>query len=193
VSTLFEDDKTIDTNIDLLGVDIHIRITERLEKNAHGKVSIAAEDLADLVVSEMEIDDVDLVNFTKIEAINVLNKTKYALIPMEDKILLIPHCLRDAERCIAPIDEDGYHCQKCGACVIADITLSAEAKGLKWYMVGGGSHAIRIVKNVRPRAVLGIACYNDARMAFEKLSEYCIPAQGVLLSKDGCVNTEVYL
>jgi hypothetical protein len=58
-------------------------------------------------------------------------------------------------------------------------------------MVGGGSHAIKIVKNARPRAVLGIACFDDAKLAVGKIGEYGIPTQAVLLSKAGCVNTEV--
>ena len=58
-------------------------------------------------------------------------------------------------------------------------------------MVGGGSHAIRIVKNARPYAVLGIACFDDAKLAVDKIGSYGIPTQAVLLSKDGCVNTEV--
>ncbi len=104
---------------------------------------------------------------------------------------MIPHCLRNAEKCIAPIDEEGYHCKKCGACIIAEITQAAEDRGLKWYMVGGGSQAISIVKNARPRAVFGIACIDDAKLAVKKIGEYGIPTQAVLLSKAGCVNTEV--
>ncbi|MFW9843964.1 MAG: DUF116 domain-containing protein, partial [Candidatus Thorarchaeota archaeon] len=69
----------------------------------------------------------------------------------------------------------------------------AEDRGIKWYMVGGGSHAIRIVKNANPRAVFGIACFDDAKLAVEKIGQYGIPTQAVLLCKAGCVNTEVEL
>jgi len=161
-----------------------------LEKAAT-KQTLSQDDLAKLAIAEFKIIDEDLLNYTYIEAGNVLNRESYTHIPTEDRILLIPHCLRDHENCIAPVDDKGYHCQKCGRCVISDITIKAEARGIKWYMVGGGSHAIRIVKNARPRAVLGIACFNDAKVATEKIGEYGIPTQAVLLSKDGCVNTEV--
>ena len=165
-------------------------ITCFLERTAE-KQTLSQDHLAKLAIAEFKIDTEDLLNYTYIEAGNVLNRVSYKHIPTEDRILLIPHCLRDHENCIAPVDEDGYHCQKCGRCVINDITIKAEARGIKWYMVGGGSHAIRIVKNARPRAVLGIACFNDAKAATEKIGEYGIPTQAVLLSKDGCVNTEV--
>jgi hypothetical protein len=165
-------------------------ITCFLERTAT-KQALSQDDLAKLAIAEFKIDDEDLLNYTFIEAGNVLNRESYMHIPTQDRILLIPHCLRDHENCIAPVDDEGYHCQKCGRCVINDITLKAEARGIKWYMVGGGSHAIRIVKIARPRAVLGIACFNDAKAATEKIGEYGIPTQAVLLSKDGCVNTEV--
>lgn len=190
MNTLLEQTKTSDA-VDIPEGDIRGKIIEHLEIAAASEASASAEILAESVITSANIVDEDLINFTRIEATNVLNRSKYEHVPMEDRILLIPHCLRDAEACIAPVDDEGYHCQKCGACVIADITEKAEAKGIKWFMVGGGSHAIRIVKNARPKAVLGIACFDDAKLATAKINSYGIPTQAVLLSKAGCVNTEV--
>ncbi|MGY5875105.1 MAG: DUF116 domain-containing protein [Candidatus Thorarchaeota archaeon] len=191
VTDLLNNDKTSDSIVDLLEIDAHSRIKDFLEQTMALDDNLSAEDLATSVIGKLDIREESLVNYTRIEATNVLNLIEYENVPIENRILLIPHCLRDAERCIAPIDDEGYHCKKCGACIIADITRSAEVRGLKWYMVGGGSHAIKIVKKARPWAVLGIACYDDASMAVEKINGYDIPTQAVLLSKDGCVNTEV--
>ncbi len=166
-------------------------VQDRSSPFAATEVKLSAAELAKKVTTELGIEEESLVNLVFIEAMNVQNRNKYAHVPIEKRILLIPHCLRDSERCEAPIDDEGYHCKKCGACVIANITRSAEEKGLKWYMIGGGSHAMRIVKITRPWAVLGIACFDEVMMANEKISEYGIPTQTVLLSKDGCVNTEV--
>jgi hypothetical protein len=172
-------------------LDIRSNIRNILEIYAATETILTPEELAEKVKSELEITDEDLSNFTIIEAGNVLNQNAYEYVKQENRIVLIPHCLRNTEKCIAPIDEEGYHCKKCGACIIADITQAAEDRGIKWYMVGGGSHAIKIVKNARPRAVLGIACFDDAKLAVGKIGEYGIPTQAVLLSKAGCVNTEV--
>ncbi len=174
-------------------IDIHDKIRELLETYAVTQPILTVEDLAEKVKIELELMNEDLWNYTFIEAGNVLNQKAYEYVKREDRIVLIPHCLRDAEKCIAPIDDEGYHCKKCGACVISDITSASEERGIKWYMVGGGSHAIRIVKNARPRAVFGIACFDDAKLAVDKIGEYGIPTQAVLLSKAGCVNTEVDL
>ncbi len=190
MKALTEQTKTSDS-IDLPEMGIHQKITELAGKIAKAEPEICFDDLVKRVTSELELIEESLVNYAYIEVGNVLNLEKYESVPMDKRILLIPHCLRDAEACIAPIDDDGYHCQKCGACIISEITTEAEAKGIKWYMVGGGSHAIRVVKNARPHAVLGIACFDDAKLATDKIGSYGIPTQAVLLSKDGCVNTEV--
>jgi hypothetical protein len=172
--------------------DIHNRIREILEIYNETETDLTAEECFEKVKKELGIDDdEDLVNFAFIEAGNIINQHAYEYVKQEDRIVLIPHCLRDAENCIAPIDEEGYHCQKCGLCIISEITQAAEDRGIKWYMVGGGSHAIRIVKNARPKGVFGIACFDDAKLAVEKIGEYGIPTQAVLLCKAGCVNTEV--
>ena len=172
-------------------IDMRVKIRQLLESFEATETMLTPQELADKVKLELEIDDEDLSNFTYIEAGNVLDQSAYEYVKKEDRIVLIPHCLRNAEKCIALIDDEGYHCEKCGACIIAEITQAAEDRGIKWYMVGGGSHAINIVKNARPRAVFGIACYDDAKLGVEKVGEYGIPTQAVLLSKAGCVNTEV--
>jgi len=176
---------------DLHIINIRIKIRQLLESYEATETILTPEVLSEKVISELEIDDEELSNFTFIEAGNVLHQNAYEYVKKEDRIVLIPHCLRNAEKCIAPIDDEGYHCEKCGACVIAEITQAAEDRGIKWYMVGGGSHAINIVKNARPRAVFGIACFDDAKLGVQKVGEYGIPTQAVLLSKAGCVNTEV--
>lgn len=182
---------TTEKTEELHTIDICIKIRQLLESFEATETIHSPEELAEKVNSELGIDDEDLSNFTFIEAGNVIHQNAYEYVKKEDRIVLIPHCLRNAEKCIAPIDDEGYHCEKCGACIIAEITQAAEDRGINWYMVGGGSHAINIVKNARPRAVFGIACYDDAKLGVEKVGEYGIPTQAVLLSKAGCVNTEV--
>lgn len=180
-------------DIDLSGKDICSSIRDLLEHTSEANPSITPSELADTVISELELSNEKLINFAIIEAMNVLSNQAYSIIPLEKRILLLPHCLRDAENCIAPLDDDGYHCQKCGACVVADIVTSAETVGIKWYMVGGISQAIAVVKKTRPHAVLGIGCCYDAVQGISKLDEFGIPSKAILLSKDGCINTEVNL
>lgn len=191
MTRLLDGHKTSEQTDELHTIDIRAKIRQLLETYEATETILSPDELAERIKSELGFDDEDLSNFTLIEAGNVLNQNAYEYVKQEDRIVLIPHCLRNAEKCIAPIDEEGYHCKKCGACIIADITQAAEDRGIKWYMIGGGSHAIKIVKNARPRAVFGIACFDDAKLAVDKIGEYGIPTQAVLLSKAGCINTEV--
>ena len=133
------------------------------------------------------------VQLTSIEVQNNLQREFFKRVPRDERIVFIPHCLRDAKNCVAPIDEDGYHCQKCGRCVIGKITAECEKRGMKWYMCGSGSQVQNLILKHRPKAIVGIACFNEIQMALEKLKTNNVPTQAVLLRKSGCVNTEVVL
>ncbi|MFX0094144.1 MAG: DUF116 domain-containing protein [Candidatus Hodarchaeota archaeon] len=190
---MVDDEIDIDAGIGELKLDLAHKIGRLLTRAATFATFGSVTDVAKRVTGELGILDERWVNFATIEAINILNRGAYLRVPTEKKILLIPHCLRNVEKCKASIDEEGYHCKKCGACIIAEITRMAEEKGMKWYMVGGGSIAIKIIQRFKPEAILGIACFDEAKMVLEKLNRFNIPAQAVLLKKSGCVNTEVDL
>ena len=170
---------------------IRATVREILKELLQTEKTITSSELAEMAIAKLLYGDKELVNFIHIESMNVLCLDKYQNIQTHDKILLIPHCLRNADKCQAPVDEDGYHCKKCGACVISEIVNHADELGIKWYIAGGGSQAMRLVKKIRPKGVIGIACYDEALMALAKFMEYDIPTQAILLTQDGCVNTQV--
>lgn len=64
---------------------------------------------------------------------------------------------------------------------------------MKCYVVGGGSQLANIVAKYRPSALVGIACFNEVKMGFDKMLEMGLPCQGVLLSRSGCINTDLDL
>ncbi len=81
-------------------------------------------------------------------------------------------------------------CRKCGACQIKEIIEYAEKLGYeKIFVVPGGSMVVKLVKKFKPKATIGIACFNELMMAMDKMNEYSIPNIGSLLLKDGCKNT----
>lgn len=170
---------------------IRATVREILKDLLKTEKTITSSELAEMAIAKLLYGDKELVNFIHIESMNVLCLDKYQNVPMNEKILLIPHCLRNADKCKARVDEDGYHCRKCGACIISEIVTRADERGIKWYIAGGGSQAMRLVKKIRPKGVIGIACYDEALMALAKFMEYDIPTQAILLTQDGCVNTQV--
>jgi len=57
----------------------------------------------------------------------------------------------------------------------------------------GGSMVQALIEKHQPKAVLGICCFVEAQMAFEGLKGKNIGVQAVLLSKAGCVDTDINL
>ena len=154
-------------------------------------LSASIADVARAVAQETNTADEAWVNSTAVGVINALHKPSVLRVKKADRVLFLPHCLRNAKECKAKITEEGYRCEKCGKCSIAGIVTECEKNGMKWFIVGGGSAVIEIIKKYRPKAVIGVSCFPEAKLAIEKLAEYSIPIQSVILSKAGCMNTQV--
>ncbi|WP_295618484.1 DUF116 domain-containing protein [uncultured Methanobrevibacter sp.] len=138
-------------------------------------------------VGLLGLDDA-LVDNIGIEVRNKVNKSKFDEIPPEDKIIVLPHCLRSAQ-CEASLKETGIKCTYCGKCAIGIIKEKAEPMGYKVFIVPGSSFVKKIVQQNKFKGVVGVACHvdlNQTMMALEKFSP-----QGVLLSPSGCFETKV--
>jgi len=124
-----------------------------------------------------------------IELKNSIHADAFKKAPKSKKIVFLPQCLRDCDNCKAKLDKFGYNCVKCSdKCYARKVKEMAEKKGYRVFIVPGGSMIAKVIKEFNPKAVLGVACKGELVMAFDQLS---IPAQGVELLKDGCVNTVV--
>ncbi len=126
-----------------------------------------------------------------IEVRNHLNHKRFMEVKGGDRILVVPQCLRSV-KCPARLDSSvGVTCKECGMCVIKDLKAEADRLGYGFYIVPGGSFVERIVKAMRPKAALGVACYKDLNMGMHELSRAECLVVGVPLTKDGCVETNV--
>ncbi|WP_455391545.1 DUF116 domain-containing protein [[Eubacterium] cellulosolvens] len=130
-----------------------------------------------------------------IELHNIHNEKDFKKIPINQRTLFLPHCLRVADRCKATYNEEGLQCKRCTKdCKINIITRAAEKLGYKCFVVPGGAMVFNIAKKYQPKGVVAVACYNELREgAARTASEYKVPFQIVPLRKDGCVNTDVVL
>lgn len=133
------------------------------------------------------VDD-KIVDQIGVEVRNKVNEKSFKRVDDEDKILILPHCLRSPE-CEAKLDSTGLHCTDCNRCVIGVLKNKAENKGYNVFIIPGSTFLKKIVKENNFKAVLGVACYQDLNLAMMKLSDYS--CQGVALLKDGCVCTKV--
>lgn len=107
-----------------------------------------------------------------------------------NKVMVLPHCLRDL-KCPAKLGKDGIGCVFCKKCPLGDIIKAAEEKNIDVYIVPGSTFLKRILKEKKPDAVFGVACYSDLFHVMNYLSRKGIPTQGQLLLTDGCVCTTV--
>lgn len=126
-----------------------------------------------------------------VRRLNAENRHAFEIVDYGDRALFMPQCMRNADKCVAEETEMGYVCKHCGQCDIAEISLYAEELGYRVFIVPGGSMVYRIMSTVRSKAVMGIACAFELAEAMEKISNFKIPCMGVLLDKDGCINTRV--
>ena len=132
--------------------------------------------------------DNKIVDQIGVEVRNKVNEKLFKKIKPEDKILVLPHCLRHAD-CQANLEISGIVCQNCNKCVIGVLKNKAEEIGYKVYIIPGSQFLKKIVEKNKFKAILGVACYQDLNLCMMKLSKF--PVQGVPLLKDGCVNTKV--
>jgi hypothetical protein len=118
------------------------------------------------------------------------NFESYIRVPYESRALFLPHCMCQSDMCKAKNTDKGYICLECGACGICEIKTEAEKLGYTTYTVGGGGIIHKILKNTRHKAIMGVACPFELAAGLEKVSAAGLPAIGILLATDGCLNTE---
>ena len=133
------------------------------------------------------VDD-KIVDQIGVEVRNKVNEKIFQRIRPQDKILVLPHCLRNAE-CEATLESSGLVCKNCNRCVIGVLKNKGEELGYQVFIIPGSTFLKKIVEKNRFKAVLGVACYQDLNLAMNKLSKF--HCQGVPLLRDGCVNTKV--
>ncbi|NYZ80189.1 DUF116 domain-containing protein [Candidatus Micrarchaeota archaeon] len=127
----------------------------------------------------------------EIELKNKINESAYARTPYSQRMILLPQCLRHSSKCPAKLTaEDGIVCVKCGLCKNKDIHERAKKLGyMKTVIAPGGTFAGRMIKKHKPKAVLAAGCVFEIQEGLRQCIHNRIPAQGVLLAKDGCIDT----
>lgn len=133
--------------------------------------------------------DKDKIRGSFIEVHNQLihAEEKKEILP-EELLLLIPHCLQWAG-CPHKITLNPDNCRRCGRCIVSRILDLRDEYGVKVGIASGGSQARRLVKELRPRAIVAIACERDLTSGIQDVSG--LPVLGVVNKRpEGpCINT----
>ena len=165
------------------------QIGKLVDKTTHLNVAETTEAIAKkLGLSER------LVNYTHIELRNKLNEYGYRRVPLNERFLFLPHCLRNSKECKADYTAEGLQCKRCGKCQITELIAMAEDVGFnKVFICPGGSMVKKIVMKYKPMAVLGVSCFDEANLAFDSMQGTPISPQATLLLCDGCKDTKANL
>lgn len=112
------------------------------------------------------------------------------LVPAEQLLILIPHCIQRAD-CDIRINHRIEACKECGKCPLADILALRRHYGVHVAVATGGSIARRIIVQLRPKFIIAVACERDLASGIQ--DAYPQPVFGILNSRpDGpCINTLV--
>lgn len=88
---------------------------------------------------------------------------RLALIDASERILLLPHCLRRSETCQGKYTKRGLECCQCNPdCPVNHLSQTAIKLGYKGVCVApGGRLAANYVKEIRPKAIVAIACQKE--------------------------------
>lgn len=129
--------------------------------------------------------------FTMVMLTNEFWRDQVAAIPFHRRLMLLPHCLKNAEGCPAEYDELGLDCKKCGACEVGDFRTKAEELGYKVLVSEGTPIVLKIIVSGHVDAIVGVACLNVLEKAFDKVLLAGIPCVATPLLSSNCKNTSV--
>jgi geranylgeranyl pyrophosphate synthase len=122
---------------------------------------------------------------------NAFWRDQVAAVPFHRRLMLLPHCLKNAEGCPADYDEFGLDCRKCGACHVGDFRTKAEQLGYKVLISEGTPIVLKIIVSGHVDAIVGVACLNVLEKAFDKVLLAGIPCLATPLLSSNCKNTSV--
>lgn len=131
-------------------------------------------------------------------------KFQYAIIGLNNRLvraentktkkllILLPHCLQIND-CQIRLTHNINNCKRCGRCEIKDLIELSEQYGLDLHVATGGTLARKIVKDVRPEAIIAVACERDLSSGL--VDTYPMPVLGIPNERPfgPCFNTKVDL
>jgi hypothetical protein len=107
-------------------------------------------------------------------------------------LLLLPHCLQ-IDECRIRLTHNIYNCERCGKCEIRDLIAIADENKLNLSVATGGTIARKIVTEVKPEAIVAVACERDLSSGL--VDTYPLPILGISNERPygPCLNTQVDL
>ncbi|MBY0525836.1 MAG: polyprenyl synthetase family protein [Gemmataceae bacterium] len=148
------------------------------------------QEMAEAMLRHLEMPEAYL-GFAMVAISNEFWREQVSSIDFKRRLLLLPHCLKNAEGCPADYDEFGLDCKKCGACSVADFKVKAEELGYKVLVSEGTPIVLKIIVSGHVDAIVGVACLNVLEKAIDKILLAGIPCVAAPLLSSNCRSTSV--
>jgi len=94
----------------------------------------------------------------------------------ERVVVLLPHCLQ-IDDCKIRLTYNIRNCKGCGRCPIKGLISTADEFGLELFVATGGNLARKIVRDIKPSAIVAVACERDLSSGIS--DTYPLPVYGV--------------
>ncbi len=115
-------------------------------------------------------------------------------VPYAERMVFLPQCLRNTSSCAAEERAAEYVCARCGACKVSTVVGKAEELGYMGVKIlKGGSALATILRERKPRAVVGVACPLEGALGALECERLGVTVQFIPLSRDGCADTDLDL
>ena len=121
---------------------------------------------------------------------NAMNTVDFERIPVSERAVFIPQCLRSS-KCPAHLTPEGLKCRSCGQCTVGEARMILEKLGYRIFIVPGSSFIKRMVKKYHPKAIIGVGCLAEVKEGIDMADKMGLVAMGVVTIKEGCVETLV--
>lgn len=146
--------------------------------------------LSDYLIKTHSLD-LEIKGWLMVEINNYAWRNTVASIPYEKRILLLPKCLSNVDKCQADIDELGLLCHRCSHCSIPDLQDKADSLGMMSIVAEGFTSVVGLIENRVIDTVIGVSCLDSLEKAFPLLINNAVPGVAVPLNMAGCKNTHV--
>src|SRR5258708_6361122 len=150
----------------------------------------ALQKMAEDLLKDMGLGE-QYLGFMMVAITNEFWREQVSAVDFKRRLLLLPHCLKNAEGCPADYDEFGLDCKKCGACSVADFKVKAEELGYKVLVSEGTPIVLKIIVSRHIDAIVGVACLNVLEKALDKILLAGVPCVATPLLSSNCRSTSV--
>lgn len=108
----------------------------------------------------------------------------------EDILILTPHCIQ-LNTCTHKVTGEINNCKMCGGCNVDPLLRLSKKYDVKLIVVTGGTLARKLIKDIRPKGIIAIACERDLTHGILDVKQ--IPVIGIKNDRPNgpCINTKV--